>query len=62
VGPPGTGAGVGILIIPLITPGAAVGILFGLVMLHFGAKQHGSSGSEANLHPAGIWLYLGHLL
>lgn len=56
------GAGVGMLKIPLITPGAAVGILLGSVMLHFGAKQQGSLGSDASLHSAGRLSYLGHLL
>ena len=61
MGPPGTGAGVGMLMIPLMTPGAAVGIFLGSVMLHFGARQQGSSGSEASLHSAGRLLYWGHL-
>lgn len=61
VGPPGIGAGVGMLKIPLITPGAAVGILLGSVMLHFGAKQQGSLGSDTSLHSAGRLSYLGHL-
>ena len=52
--PPGTGAGVGMLICPAMMPGAAVGIKFGArvpfpVIVHCGARQQGSSGSATSL-------------
>lgn len=57
------GAGVGMLRVPVIFPGASVGIWFGAFVGagHWGTKQHGSFGSDTIVHSVDLTGNVGHL-